>query len=842
MEDRIILRANIKRHRGTMAGIILLTAAVSFALAAVLTLWINSQMYIRSEIKRAGYGALTMWVSGVPETEAAEYKKNSGIAMLSQEMEALPEVERVSVQTVIFADYEINGKESDSEGQLIFYEAGKTSDQDTKIGKVKEGNVQNPDAGKAENSRYRFFTDSLDGYQKNVPMILPGEVYVSPSMISVFDAKIGDSVIFPMARGGKKKEFRIKGYYEDPFMGSSMIGMKGFLVCAEDVQAMQEQIRSTGIDALARDGAMLHIFPEAEGSAKEKAFFQSTKPKDRKNEITASALSTVLAEKTGVSPFLEFAHSENAIAGFMLVLQTAYCGLFLAFVLVLLVVVLVVLRYSIGGNIELEWKELGIYNTMGFTAGKLRRMMAVQYLSGIVFGMLAGILAAAGLGRFLGRATLYTTGILIPGQLPLKQCLLVYLWMLLLLFWFIWRKTGAIGRVSPMEAIRGEMRSVKSRDVKGKRSLPAIHGNVLLASLALRQLVSGRRRYFAAGMTAMFLVFIASLTGRMNTWLGADGKGMMDAFNPADHDLGIQALGRVPLSEMVDLAASFTKITDQYALAMPNVTVEGSVYTANVITEPGRFHILSGQTAVKEDEVVVTETVAKDLGVAVGESVRIQGNQGSNTYRISGIYQCANAMGANIGMNREGYLLIGGDDERLWCSHLFLEDASKKAEIREALEKRYGGDVHVHENSWPGLLGIIAAMKILLALLSVGIMLFIAVVTGMTAGKVLRAEQRELGILKAIGFSEGKLRLVFALRFIFAAGAGAVLGLGMAAVLTDPLVGAVMRLAGISDFTSHMTIENGLLIWAAVVALFGGFAWIFSGKIRRVELAVLVSE
>ena len=64
-------------------------------------------------------------------------------------------------------------------------------------------------------------------------------------------------------------------------------------------------------------------------------------------------------------------------------------------------------------------------------------------------------------------------------------------------------------------------------------------------------------------------------------------------------------------------------------------------------------------------------------------------------------------MGDNFGMNREGYLKIGRDHPNLWCWHYFLADSSQKGVITEALESAYGGDIHVHENTWPGLFGII---------------------------------------------------------------------------------------------------------------------------------------
>lgn len=790
-----------------MLGIFFLSAAVSFALSTALSLWFHSENYVNRELERAGYGDLTMWVSDVPKCVDG----TPGEVLLAKEIENLPEVERVTVQELIFSDYEIHGQKSDSEGQLILFRPGE--------------------------NRYRFFNDALDGYLEEEPEIEGGDVYVPPSLISMFGVSAGDRVTFPIARGGRTKELVIKGFYEDPFMGSSMIGMKGFLVCEEDLRVIGEETLEAGIDGLARAGAMVHV---TAGERDDADSFGSRFWGTHSSGLTASDLSRMIGEGTTAFSFMEFAHSADAISGFMLVLQTAYCGLFLAFVLVLLIVVLVVLGHSIGGAMEAEWRELGIYRALGFTAGKLRRIMAVLYLSGVVLGMTAGGLLAGAFGGVLGRATLTTTGILVPGGLAVGPCGAAYIVIFGLLLGFIVVKTGRVGEISPMEAVRGEKRRGKGLSLPMGETFPAIHGRGLYLSLAMRQFIAGRKRFLAAGMTAMVLVFMASLVGHMNTWLGADGRGMMDAFNPADHDLGVQVLGGLEMKELVDVVESFTDITDRYELAMPDVSVEGTVYTANVITEPDRFHILSGRTCAGEGEIVVTETVAADLGIGIGSRVTVRGDLGGGVYEVSGIYQCANDMGANIGMSREGYLKIGHDEKRLWCSHLFLSEPSRKGEIQEALEI-YGGDVHVHENSWPGLLGIIAAMRVLLMVLYLGVAVFVFVVTVMTGSRVLRAEEREIGIYKAIGVEDRKLRILFVLKVMAAAGMGGCLGGAGAALWTDGLVGFVMRFAGISDFASYATFGNTGFPLLAVVLLFGGAAWVLSGRIGRVELTVLVA-
>jgi len=690
----------------------------------------------------------------------------------------------------------VNDQDSDSEGQLILHGT--------------------------EDRRYKFFEDELSGYRGDIPEIRPGEIYVSPSMISMFGVQIGDEIRFQVARGGQAADFTVKGFYEDPFMGSSMIGMKGFLISEADYSGIIQTIRDTGIDALARDGAMLHIFQA-----------------DTNGEgVTVSQLNQLINENTELPQYLEFLHSGNAIAGFMLILQNAFSGFLAAFVVVLIFVVLIVLGHGIGSSIEANYVNMGILKTIGFTGGKLRRIQLGQYMLVILTGMVLGILAAVYVSRIVSAATLTTTGIRIPTDLPAAWCFLISGLLFLVLTGFIVFKTGKLKRITPMKAIGGEAFIYGTRVKKG---FP-IRGNYLKYSMALRQLTAGARRYSGACIVAILLVFFASMIGRMATWLGADGKGMMDAFNPADHDIGVQIFGEHTPQEAEETVLSYTGITDRYLLAMQGVSVNGIDYTANAITDPERFHIVEGRTSKADDEIVVTEFVASDLGVAVGDTVTVQADLGSEEYVISGIYTCANDMGDNIGMSREGYLKIGSDDPAIWCHHYFLEDASQKEAIIVALDESYGGDVHVHENTWPGLYGIISAMQALLVFLYGMVAAFILIVTIMTGSKILSAEQRDIGIYKAVGFTSGQLRGTFALRFMIVAVLASIIGTILAAALTDSLVSIVMRMAGISNFSSGMTAGNTLVPSAVVILLFTGFAYAVSWKVKKVDLTVLITE
>ena len=490
MVNKIICMAGMKRHKGSLLGIAVLLFLAALSLTCVLTVYLGGGNYIRQEVERAGFGNLTAWVSGVPDMDA-----------LTDSIQSQEGIERTEVQNLIFSEYEANGTESDSEGQLIPWNS-------------REGT-------------YHFFQDGLSGYEEPPEAIAAGTVYASPSMVSVMGLEIGDTITFPVARGGVSRQFTVAGYYEDPFMGSSMIGMKGFLISAEDYEAILQTAREAGMDSLVRGGAMIHIFTD-----------------DVSN--SASGISRLLNENTPISQYTEFIHSKEAILGFMSILQNAFCALLAVFVLILLAAAMAVLGHSITGMVEQEYKNLGVLKTTGFTGNQLILLTLVQYGLSMGAGILLGMLAAFPAVRMVGRMTVTTTGILLPDDLPVLPCLGAFTVILLILVGFTVLKLRNILLVTPMAAIQGEASEVKWNP--GRKF--QMRAEALPLRLAVRQLLSGKKRYASAFLIAVLLVFFASLAGRMNAWLGPEGKGMMDAFNPADLDIGVQALGELEAGEL----------------------------------------------------------------------------------------------------------------------------------------------------------------------------------------------------------------------------------------------------------------------------------------------------
>ena len=179
MGSKCIWKAGIKKQKGSLIGIAFLMFLVSLSLAIVAVLYFNGKTYMQEELERAGFGDLTAWVSDVPE-----------IQRVMDEIEEQEEVTRVTAQELLFTNYEANGVESDSEGQLILWNAGE--------------------------ERYRFLTEDFLNYQGMPEEITTGTVYISPAMVSMMNLQIGDTITFPVERGEEPFSLTVAGYYEDP--------------------------------------------------------------------------------------------------------------------------------------------------------------------------------------------------------------------------------------------------------------------------------------------------------------------------------------------------------------------------------------------------------------------------------------------------------------------------------------------------------------------------------------------------------------------------------------------------------------------------------------------------
>ncbi len=773
---KILFHAAVEKQKKSMAGIAFLMFVAAVCLFTSLILSESGTVSVTQEMERLGFGMFTAWVSGDGETAAGEIK-------------SLPDVEEVTVQPLIFAGYEVNGKHSDDEGQLLV-----------------------PD----EVVPYRFISER--GESVNDQTIERGNIYISPAMKSGFDVKIGDRIRFEFSRAGEKrsKEFTVAGFFADGFMGSSMIDMKSFLISGEDRKECLEILSGAAeYDRLGEVGAMLHVFQKEDSG------------------MTVSDFQKQVLTETELPLYTKFTYGFSTIASYMLLLQNILTGFLLTFSGVLLLVTLLVISHSLSSVIEQDRGDIAAFKMIGLSGNQIRAVYLEIYGGALLFGFLAGLLVSVLLAGVLAKNMVSSTGMLTHLHVPIVPVVLFFLGLLAAFALFLLIQTARIIKITPMLAIR---------EAKGSsRVMTGFHKNKLSLWLALREVLAGKKRYVGIFLISFVLVMFLGIVDRMAGWVGLEGEGLMNAFSVADHDLGVQPMNQtVPMDEIERVIEWYSPIQETYELAMQPVTVNGQAYTANVLRETEYFHLLKGSVC-GGNEILITDTVAEEQGLSVGDRVQVAGEGRMEEYTVSGIYQCANGMGNNIGMSIAGYSKIGDVTGYIWCRHYILENGMVKDYAMKYLQESYSG-IDVHTNSWSGLDGIVRVMHLLTVALYVLSVVFIVVTVAMAAGKLLQAETGTLAVYKSLGISTGLLRCSFAFRFLLVVMAGAVLG-GIATVFgADPLITAVFRRFGIGEFSAGSSPAGTILPIVVVPAVFTVSAWLFSAKVSRVSIKDLISE
>ena len=427
-------------------------------------------------------------------------------------------------------------------------------------------------------------------------------------------------------------------------------------------------------------------------------------------------------------------------------------------------------------------------------------------------------------------------GLLVPAKMSI---------VFILVFSLLWLGTMAITILIPcMRLDKITLISAMNDREKGGTAIVSRRFALkkLTLSLSIRSLVSAKRHYISVCIISAFLSLFGGIVLDMNGWLGTNGEGLMNAFSAADHDIGFQPKAAVDMSEVENIINQYDSISEIYGLAMQSAAINGSDCTANIIDNVDKFHIISGRKPSNPNEIVITKTISESLNISVGDNVTVDSKGNSAVFHISGIYQCANEMGANIGMSEQGYQRLADTDGYIWCYHYILKDGSRNEEILSALQERFKLQADIHTNSWSGLSGIVSTMRLLTMFMLAVSAVFIFAAVSLQGGKMLIREQKDMAILKSLGITSNQLRISFALRIGLSAFIGASLG-GVVCVLSaDCIISKIMALFGIGEFISKNGVILAMLSALSVSLLFSLFAYIYSRRIKTIPITLLTSR
>lgn len=786
MEILTILKANIKHKKGAFKSVIILMFIITAAMAAIISSNDLTYSSLDNALNEVGTGDLIAWIdSDLAENVYDGLKANNNV-----------EAFRVD-DSLVTNYYFINGNEFKNSSSFIMLKW---------------------------NSHYKVFNGDLDGFVENPEPLKSGEVYVPVTFHNSYDCEIGSEIKVKTNFG--EEVFRIKGFVQEPLVGAYFIGIKHFFVSDADFDKMKAEKLDTG----EKDSKLLISYKLIHVNQAKDSTLSMPEFKKSLNETTGMIDNALLTEE------------KETMTGYTTVFNEVGSGILYAFNIILFVIVIVIICHSISSGIEMDYTNLGILKANGFTNKKIRTVYILQYVLAQVLGIILGVAASYPIIVMLGRLYLPITGILISGGISVLKIVGLLLGMMTMICLVVLVLTAKVGKISPVRAISGGTEPIYF----DSRMKTKIHKKLLCLTLAFRQFTSNKKQYLGTLIISAVLVFFMMSMNLLANCMNSER--FMESFGGIVADVEVYFKGDSAVTEFTHVIEDIEEIAEMKEYSAMNfeyVTLNGGSIWCGFFENLSGIEksILKGRAPIYDNELVITEIVADEYGLNIGDEVTLSTKEGEDTYIVSGFYQSTNDMGMCIAMSYGAYKKIGTCT--LDYLGIKLTDSSLSKEIRDTLNARYSGKLEAHLSSDDDFSRgdmIEVALNGINIFISIISILVTLVTVRMVCTRSFFRERIDIGIYKALGFTVRQLRLQFSFRFFIVSMIGAAVGVIFCVFLCPTMMEALLRGVGITNFITDYTPTVVILPVCMICLCFFLFSYIVSGKIKKEDVRTLISE
>lgn len=779
-----MIRANMKHKKGSFIGILILMFFVSAIMTLVLSTSYNGKKHVDDALDYANTGNLMLWFTkGTLTDEVSQIEKLS-------EIKKADTVE--AVYTAEKNDVIVNGKKAELYAQFQVY--------DTK------------------NHNYHVYNEKKTKFLPDQGKLSAGELYLPVALADKYDCNIGDEV--KIATKSFQQSFHIKGFIEEPTMGNPVIGgYKNVFISQEDFDKLYEEYSKATGELICCEVVQVYVKDNC--------------------KLNDHELSSLLNETNHFVDKATNAVSRAEFASYSSIMLNIFISVLLVFGLILFLIVLIVVGHNITSSIEMDYKNLGILKAVGYCGGQLRFIYIVQYLLTAVLGSLAGFALGSVAVSTFNTVFVGITGLLIGDKIavPMISLGIAIIWIFMVLFILV--KTIKINRIRPLNAIVG-MREVKRKPVKVRCG---ISKERLDLKMAIRQITSNFKQYISTLFIIALLIFFILCVEMILTCF--EEGNILEEFYGFTFDIEIDYKNNLDLKEEVTKEIQKqSEISWNSEFFTDTFTVDGSAVLGNAVHDSERFtNIYKGTAPEKDNEVAVTEVFAEAFDVKVGDTIDVGYSEATKTFTITGLYQSVGKAGMQFSMLVSGLKALD-KDVTLSIYDYALKDNKKSEKIVDDLKDKYGDKLEITTiKDVLGVMDTISSLSTLIVILVYGIsILFIIAVISMVCRKLFTMEQHDYGIYKAIGFTSGRLRAQFSLRFVCIGLLGVVVGLVLSLSLNKVVLGIMLKSMGITNFNANYTVASIVIPVIVMCATLFICSYFASRRINKVNTKMLIVE
>ncbi len=643
--------------------------------------------------------------------------------------------------------------------------------------------------------------------------------YEAPVYVSLFVAQfgqfqLGDSITFQT--GGRDYTFQIAGILEEMQYGNAGSGVIGIYLPEKTYQWFAGENKENRVME-----------------------YSLVTKEDVSLEEVSDEISTMLSDKN-INP-VWILNSDSCKQ-----VRTMVCSLtisvFIAFAFVVLFLSMFLSKFRIQNTVEQDMADMGVLKAMGYTGNMILWAAVTPYMFMGITGALAGAVLSYGVLPALAEGLALQSGFSFSLHFDFGALCFTVLVPALITLLFTYFSARRIKKLQPINAISGN-----SESPHGKRNyfpLDKTAGSLQM-NLILKQIGALARQNVLLFFVSFLIMVLLAFAGTLfyNVTIEPDNFSSTLAEETPDIILSVKA---DRMEQMKSSLMDEPRIEKLLEYDSKTVKAEKSTITAFICED---FSLVTndlcyqGRNPERENEIAIGSALAE--GYAIGDEISLSDGDNTYVYEITGFIQSVNYQGEVAELTREGYLKLN-DSYESQSLYVYAEEAVDVEQFLPELEKEYGEDIintvnyrkmnKVSQDMYQGMIeGIIAAIFIVTVLL-------VLLILYMIIKSLIVKRKQELGIYKAMGYSNIQLMLQIAGSFlpvsVLAACSSAAAGLWYVPLLNREIFGMI----GAMKNNFHVSLWF-LLLFAALQILINFIISIcLSLPIKKITAYSLIKE
>lgn len=244
-------------------------------------------------------------------------------------------------------------------------------------------------------------------------------------------------------------------------------------------------------------------------------------------------------------------------------------------------------------------------------------------------------------------------------------------------------------------------------------------------------------------------------------------------------------------------------------------------------------------TELKEGEILLVEKVMTAYNIAVGDKITITIGEVEREFTVKESFKDAMYGGSMVSVNRflitekefDAYFNGGGEYAEYFKGNFCYVTTGDVSAVSQELNNHNCG---VSFSGGPDLFKMTYVLNMIVAgvLLVVSLCLIVVsfVVLRFTIGFTMSEEYREIGVMKAIGIRDSKIRGLYMIKYLALSVIGAVVGFFLSMPLSDLMLQSIAKTIVISSDNPFL-INGGCALFVIGVILL--FCYICTGKTKK---------